>query len=99
MTGNDCYWWDGYKCWSYQDVMNYYYPQQAQEQIQQAIEVTPTGMSIEWNDVVLLASQFWWLGVIFIVGMVTLAIVGIRVLSKNKYASELFKMWGWRDVK
>lgn len=92
-------WWAEYYGTAYQQ--DYYerlnqaqqYMNQAQQQVQQTVEPI-NQFSIHWNDVLVLASQWWWLGAIFLVGAITLGIVAWRIFSKNKWVSELLKMWG-----
>lgn len=69
--------------------------QEPAQQVQKAIEVTPEGVSLLWNDVLIIASQYWWLVLVFLVGLITLAIAGWRILGSSKWGSELFKMWGF----
>lgn len=100
------------RCWSCLELADYWasfgydyyaycdngkqmiYPEQ--EQKVQAVSHIAEPISIHFNDILVLATQYWWLLVIFLVGAITLGIVGFRVLSNNKWFSELLKIWGWK---
>lgn len=103
MNGNSCYWIDyNGNCWTYQQVVDYWknldydYSTGSYGYPEQQVQQVANEFSIRWNDILLIATQYWWLGLIFIVGAITLGIVLFRVLGNNKYASELFKLWGWK---
>lgn len=97
---NQCYWTDAWgNCWS-QEQVEYYWStiQQAQQQTQQQMQqvqqtVQPEVFSIQANDILILATQYWWIGAIFLVGIVTMAIAGYRIFAKSKIGSELTAMW------
>ena len=104
-----CYWYDSYgTCWTLEQVKEYWnnlgYEYPSMQPIQQAQQihqqVKDSGLvSIQLNDIVVLASQHWWLVAIFLVGIVTMGIAGYRIFSKSKLGSELVTMWFGRKGK
>ena len=75
----------------YQQVWDY--PQD----VVQAVQMTEDGISLEWNDIILFASHYWWIGVIFLIGLlVTIKVLwGVFQESDNIWIKQLRKQLGW----
>jgi len=66
-----------------------YYSGVAQMPIQEFTNVQDN----PFNEIINIAQDYWWVGVIFIVGAITLSIAGWRILKQNAWIKELIKMW------
>ena len=63
----------------------YIYPSQEQTAY---IEIDP-----EPEEILDILTNYWWVGAIFIVGVITVGIAGLRIVKKNAWVKELLDMW------